>query len=141
LYGAAGGSGIVIVRYITSPYELWRRTYFTAGELADPEISGDDADPDHDNFSNRKEYLAGTIPTNNASVLVLSTIQRESSGTVLRWQSATGKTYSIHLSTNLIADRFTNSAIGGLLADPPENVYTDTVDRLDRVFFRIGLDQ
>jgi len=140
LYGAGGGSGIVIVRYITSPYEKWRRTHFTEGELADLAISGDDADPDHDNFSNRKEYLAGTIPTNAASVLAFSKIHGESNGIVLRWQSATGKTYSIHVSTNLIMDRFTNSVIGGLPADPPENVYTDTMDRLDRVFYRIGLE-
>ena len=57
------------------------------------------------------------------------------------WQSVTGRTYSIRVSTNLIMDRFTNSVIGGLLAYPPENVYTDTVDRLGGVFYRIWLDQ
>lgn len=140
-YGAAGGSGIVIVRYVTSPYEQWRRAHFTAGELAEPEISGGDADPDHDNFSNLKEYLAGTNPTNAASVLAFSKIEGETGGAVLRWQSATGKTYSIVVSTNPITDLFTNSVITGLLADPPENVYTDTVERIGGVFYRIGLDQ
>ena len=34
------------------PYEAWRRSHFSAAELSDPMISGDDADPDGDGLTN-----------------------------------------------------------------------------------------
>ena len=40
----------------------WRRIYFTAAEQADPQISGDLADPEGDGLTNLAEYKLGTNP-------------------------------------------------------------------------------
>ncbi|MBI3416307.1 MAG: serine hydrolase [Verrucomicrobia bacterium] len=43
----------------TMSYEAWQRRHFTPAELSQPEISGDDADPDGDGISNLTEYAQG----------------------------------------------------------------------------------
>lgn len=58
-------------------YGTWKSTHFTAAELADPNISGDDADPDSDTFGNAAEYLAGTNPRDGQSYLSLSATATE----------------------------------------------------------------
>jgi hypothetical protein len=44
------------------PIDAWRLNSFTAAELADPSISGDLADPDHDGLSNLMDYALGLPP-------------------------------------------------------------------------------
>ena len=44
------------------PIDAWRLASFTTAELADPSISGDLADPDHDGLSNLMEYALGLPP-------------------------------------------------------------------------------
>ena len=44
------------------PVDAWRKANFTAGELLDPLISGDAADPDHDGLVNLVEYALGLNP-------------------------------------------------------------------------------
>lgn len=44
------------------PVDAWRKANFTAGELLDPNISGDAADPDHDGLVNLVEYALGLNP-------------------------------------------------------------------------------
>src|ERR1035437_2400007 len=46
----------------TLSYEAWRVKYFSTSELADPTVSGDDADPDGDGIPNLLEYASGTDP-------------------------------------------------------------------------------
>jgi hypothetical protein len=43
-------------------YEAWRTTKFTTAELADPAISGDEADPDRDGLCNLLECAFGLEP-------------------------------------------------------------------------------
>lgn len=45
----------------------WNASYFTASELADPAISGGDADPDGDGFTNDQEFQFQTNPLDAAS--------------------------------------------------------------------------
>lgn len=115
--------------------DKWETNYFGAANVC---VAG--ADPDGDGLNNLQEYLAGTDPTNRNSCLIISDALSQTNGVVFHWQSATGKTYSIHCSTNLVSDPFTNRVIGGVPAHPPENVYTDTVPRPDTVFYRIELE-
>jgi hypothetical protein len=46
----------------SSGYNLWLSSQFSPTQLADPNISGDDADPDGDSFSNLLEYAFLTDP-------------------------------------------------------------------------------
>jgi hypothetical protein len=46
----------------TLSYEAWRAKHFTSGELADPTVSGDNADPDGDGLANLLEYANGVDP-------------------------------------------------------------------------------
>jgi len=45
-----------------TPFDGWRHSRFTPQELADPAISGPDADPDRDGTSNLLEFFAGGDP-------------------------------------------------------------------------------
>ncbi len=43
-------------------YEAWRYTHFDATQLLDPIVSGDNANPDGDLFSNQREFFIGGNP-------------------------------------------------------------------------------
>jgi hypothetical protein len=45
-----------------APFEFWKADHFTAAELADPAVSGPEADPDGDGLANLFEYALGTDP-------------------------------------------------------------------------------
>ncbi|MDQ6765850.1 MAG: PKD domain-containing protein [Verrucomicrobiota bacterium] len=47
---------------VNSTLDQWRRIYFTAAELNDPQISGDLADADGDGMTTLAEYALGTNP-------------------------------------------------------------------------------
>ena len=139
---AAGRSAYCFASATTlTAYEQWRRAHFTTAELADPEKSGDDADPDHDTMSNLKEFYAGTIPTNRLSVLCIedSEFRTPSSEFVIRWQSATGRVYTVLAATNLITG-FDLILGTNIQATPMENVYTDNVGTAGMRFYRVELE-
>jgi rhodanese-related sulfurtransferase len=136
---AAGAPFDLIANFI-SAYEAWKQAHFTAEQLADPEVSGDDADPDHDRMSNEQEYLAGTEPKSGGSCLVCSASTLGEGGFVLQWQSATGKVYSVCVSTNLLCDLFTNRLAVGILATPPTNAYLDATARTC-AFYRVTCEK
>jgi hypothetical protein len=46
----------------TDPVEAWQALHFTAAQLADPDLSGDDRDPDRDGLPNLLEYALGLNP-------------------------------------------------------------------------------
>jgi rhodanese-related sulfurtransferase len=132
---------VVSVRTL-SDFEFWRRAHFTAEQLADPLISGEDADPDCDGFTNFQEFLAGTGPTDAGSCLKCFGAPVVTSGGIsLQWQSAGGKVYSVAVSTNLMSDLFTNRLATGILATPPTNTYEDAVSRGGCVFYRVVCDE
>ena len=112
----------------------WELTYFgsTTGASAT-------TDSDGDGMNNWQEYVAGTSPTNRASVLVLyAPVAPELVNPfVLVWASVSNRFYTVSDSTNLVLG-FTPRAFH-LPATPPFNHYTNMVGGGMR-FFRIGVD-
>ena len=87
------------------PYE-WMQLYFGNNILSWPLPA---ADSDGDGMSNYQEFLAGTNPTNAASVLRVQ-INNSSSGRAasqnlagiyLSWNTQPGQTYQVQVTTNL----------------------------------------
>jgi hypothetical protein len=64
-----GALGNCTVQVQDKPFDAWRFAHFTAAELANPAISGPEADPDGDGATNAQEFATGTAPKNAGSVL------------------------------------------------------------------------
>lgn len=82
-------------------YEGWASREFSAAELANPAISGPEADPDGDGFPNLSEFLAGTRPKDPLSRLEISWIQVGGEEARLRFPAMEGKSYTIQFSNTL----------------------------------------
>ncbi len=74
-------------------------------------------DTDGDGMNNFQEYIAGTNPTNAASVLKMLSVSPSISGALVIWQSVRGRNYYIQCSTNL-AGHPAFSTIQSNLANP-----------------------
>ena len=94
-------------------------------------------DLDFDGMPAWQEFRANTEPDNGLSLLQIEEIAPAVAGneTVLRWQSASNRVYSIWRSAAL-PDGFGLVATN-LPADPPLNVYTDRIDGAATRFYRI----
>jgi hypothetical protein len=111
--------------------DTWESQYFGGATNA---AAG--ADGDNDGMSNLKEYLAGSNPTNRLSVLKFAGLM--SPGTnqfVVQWASETGRLYDLVRATNLLTGFAPLTS--GIPAMPPLNTYTDTVDAIPSLFYRI----
>ncbi len=98
-------------------------------------------DKDVDGQCNLAEWVAGTDPTDPSSILTVSSITAVSDSTmIIRWQSVSGKSYSILRSSNLSAG-FDQIEAADLPATPPENSYTVDTNGAERSFFRVVVDR
>ena len=94
-------------------------------------------DTDFDGMWDGAEFLAGTDPTNDASLLrVTPGADGTASAMVIQWPSASNRTYIVERSPDPAASAFLPLA-SGIPAHPPVNAYTDTVDTLDTAAYRI----
>ena len=97
-------------------------------------------DADADGMVTWQEWIAGTHPTNRASVLtVAADAETNQPNFLIRWPSASNRIYGVDRATNLILPGFKAIATN-LPATPPVNVYTDQVPGLDRAFYRIKVE-
>ncbi len=78
--GAAASASITIH---DPPFDLWKTSHFTLAELANPLISGDAADMDHDGRSTFLEYALGSDPR-SAEAASLPALGWQSGGMALR---------------------------------------------------------
>ncbi len=99
--------------------------------------SADSLDSDGDGMSNWQEWKAGTIPTNTASVLKLSSPANNVSGVTVTWQSVTNVIYYLQSTTNLPA--FT-SIQSNIVGQAGSTSYTDiTATNGGPYFYRVGV--
>lgn len=97
------------------------------------------ADPDDDGATNYEEYMAGTNPTNSASVFAANPPQLAGgSDVVLQWSSAAYHYYYIQSSTNLTSGWDTIRSNN--VATSPVNSYTGTVNSAGPTYYRLGLE-
>lgn len=85
--------------------DVFQRTYFAL--FTSPEAAPN-ADPDNDGMNNYAEFIAGTNPTNAASVLKMLSATNSPVGATLRWQSVNGKLYQVSSRTNIAAGSWQN---------------------------------
>jgi len=124
IYDRALPSGEVM--WATAPHgtPLWWLDVhgLTNGSLAHREAS----DADGDRMPAWQERIAGTSPTNGASVLRIESVAALSAAeTVVTWQSASNRVYDIYRATNLLHGFAPHQT--DIPADPPLNTHTDNV--------------
>ena len=104
-------------------------------------------DQDEDGLFTWEERIAGTVPTNSESVLVMADFGlayntgNEVIGHIINWHSVSGRLYAIEYSADLINDSF--AVLDGatnIPATPDFNVYTNTQHIGDSgMFYRINV--
>jgi len=111
----------------------WEETYADGTNSLDP-----GSDDDGDGLDNRQEWIAGTDPTNAASVLVLTGVEQVEDSTLrLTWQSALDRRYRVVTAGNTMeafAPVQTN-----LLSTPPANSAEVRIPAGQRGLFRVDV--
>jgi len=104
-----GGTGSALVTaLVQTPYAAWQSQIFTSGELSNPAISGDGADPAGDGIPNLMKYALNLNPwTDGVSGLPVESIVTTGNGnfptlTYTQVLAATDVTYTVQVSTDLL---------------------------------------
>jgi len=87
-----------------STYAAWQPTKFSAGQIADPLVSGKAADPDADSFDNLEEYAFGGNPLVPDALLLQPRLQVSGSNrtfTLRGRTNATDLTFSVEATASL----------------------------------------
>ncbi len=119
--------------------DVWEIAFFGSTNA----VSGGACDDwDLDGMSNLSEYLAGTCPTNVASLLAIEGVSLNGSGASLTfsWPSVATKVYSIRTATNLFVG-FDGLAAEHILATPDLNTYTVPVDQARSRLYRVTIEK
>ncbi|MBN1672444.1 MAG: hypothetical protein JXR37_15495 [Kiritimatiellae bacterium] len=133
-------AAVLVLAYDTDHDEIpdaWEEQYFQGATNADAET-----DSDGDTYSNWAEWLAGSDPTNAASMFELGSpaAPGTAAGVILSWPSLSNRIYMIDFTTNLVTDPFV-PLVTNLPATPVENVYTDEQHSAEGLLFyriRVG---
>ncbi|MGD7652036.1 MAG: pre-peptidase C-terminal domain-containing protein, partial [Verrucomicrobiales bacterium] len=131
---------VVSMRVISVPetFGQWQSLHFTSAEIADPFVSGEQADADGDGVTNLGEFNADTDPRDPASRLRVTAVSRTPEGSVeLTWQGGVHADQIIEFSPDMSAGSW--SAVHENAA--PTN--TEESASLpgpfpDKAFFRVG---
>ena len=130
-----GSSTNTLVIQIPTAYDAWKALWFTAGEQANPAISGPEIYHDSDIFSNWEEYIAGTDPT-DGQVFPRFDMQPVLNGYMLNWIPVSGRIYSIDWSSDL------TQGFASLKNDLlwPQSSYTDQTHQAETEgFYQMGV--
>ncbi len=97
-------------------------------------------DSDGDGMNNWQEAIAGTNPTNAASVLKVLSVSQNSSGLTVTWQSTNTRRYYLQRSINLSALPGFTTIQSNLIGFPDMTFYTDTTaTNGGPYFYRVGV--
>ena len=109
----------------------WEYQYFRGPVSAE-------GNPDNDPFSNLEEFIAGTDPTNRASIFGFTNAFSDATGFIVEWAPCiSNRSYSVNWSTNL-NDSFRPLESG---IESPRNSCTDTVDSVtDQCFYNVEVE-
>jgi hypothetical protein len=133
----AGTVDVGVYEYQTPASVL---SYAWAQQFALPiDGTADNTDNDGDGMSNYAEWKAGTIPTNNLSVLQLATPvpTNNPAGLVVSWQSVTNVTYFLQRSLDSVAFASIQSNLAGRVGTTS---FTDTnASGAGPFFYRVGV--
>ncbi|NCC53000.1 MAG: hypothetical protein EOM20_17555, partial [Spartobacteria bacterium] len=99
-------------------------------------------DPDHDQAATWAEYVAGTNPTNTASVFHVDLATTNRPPVIISWPSVTGRLYTLEYTTDASAPYSTLGAASNIPATPAWNTYTNTgVTNAANLFYRVKVKQ
>ena len=108
LAGSASATLALSIASSQTPYQAWKSTQFSAGQLANPAISGDNATPANDGIPNLLKYSLGltALQSYNPGAVGLPSVQIQNvSGTnylTLTFHgTATDVTYIVQATSNL----------------------------------------
>ena len=135
-YGSASVTFTNVIRRLDTDDDgipdWWAIQHFGGPTACNPNL-----DPDADGFDNLQEYLLGTDPKDATSRFVLEIVPDTNDVVWLSWPAATGRTYTVLSSTNLLEgpNAFTNF-LENIPADPPFNLQPVT-NTAPVVFYRL----
>jgi Tol biopolymer transport system component len=99
-------------------------------------------DYDNDGQTDRQEFLTGTDPTNNGSVLRVITIARASGGPVtLLWSAVPGKLYSVQFKDDVTSSNWTTLAQNIRASSSAASTLDSTTSGIGNRFYRVLLQQ
>ncbi|HSY19629.1 MAG TPA: choice-of-anchor Q domain-containing protein [Candidatus Acidoferrales bacterium] len=102
--------------------------------------SADYADTDGDGMNNWQEWKAGTVPTNAASVLAMSSVSNSVPGVAVSWQSVANVTYFLQRSADLTAPPAFMAIQSNLVGQAGSTTYNDTTaTNGNSYFYRVGV--
>jgi pectate lyase len=106
-----------------TPFQQWQVDYFTSTDnpSADPE-----ADPDGDGQNNLAEFLSGTVPTNQLSVLRITSAVRQGDDVAITWTTAGGHTNAVQTASSDENGGYTSNFVD--VTSPPHIIVTGTGD-------------
>jgi hypothetical protein len=107
----------------------------TAPDPAGRITSTNSADSDGDGYGDGQEALAGTNPNDNTSLLRMVQPQQVGPELVVRWSSASNRSYELLSSSNLASGYGTVAS--NIAATPPANAWTVPVTIADQLYYFI----
>jgi hypothetical protein len=115
---SAGGAAWSGLNWGGIPFE-WMQMYFGTDVSQWPPAT---ADSDHDGMNNLQEFMAGTIPTNAASVL-RTQLTGTAQGFFLSWNTQPGLTYQVQTATNFASPAWSNLGAPRFAAGTSDSIF------------------